>query len=157
MNLKVVEVNKIDLPLLQEIVKHEEVVFGRGGLNEWTLPMVVRYGKVFILVKGKELAGVAELMKDWKESGLAFLIGFSIKKEHRQKGLGEFFLKNLIDLLKQDKVQKIQLTVSPSNTPALKLYEKFLFYQVDYNKDEYGKGEDRIFLELDLEKLKNGE
>jgi ribosomal protein S18 acetylase RimI-like enzyme len=62
----------------------------------------------------------------------------------------------LIDLLKQDKVQKIQLTVSPLNISALGLYEKFLFYQIDYNKDEYGKGEDRIFLELNLERLKNG-
>lgn len=148
-----VEVTQFTGSLLQELVAIEKENFGEGGLNEWTLPVVAKYGKVFIFKESEDIKGLAELVRDWSDSQLAFLIGISLKKKYQNKGLGKIFLEKLLTQLGGTGIIKVRLTVSPENTNALNLYQKFGFEKVKLSPDMYGKGEDRLILETKLAKF----
>jgi len=148
-----VEVTQFTRSLLEELVEIERENFGEGGLNEWTLPVVAKYGKVFIFKEGEDIKGLAELIRDWSDSQLAFLIGISLKKKHQNKGLGKIFLEELLAQLGGTGIIKVRLTVSLENRNALNLYQKFGFKKIKFSLDEYGKGEDRVILETTLSKV----
>ena len=136
-NVEVRLINKNDYEILNEFTRLEKVSFGKGGLNEWTLSVLIRYGKVFALYVGGELAGLTEIIKDWRDSSKAFIIGFSLKKESQGKGLGIHFLNKVIDELKKD-TDSVALTVSSDNSKALILYEKAGFTKETILLNEYG-------------------
>ncbi len=152
MDLEVKLISRIPLSLMKKIVVLEEEAFGRGGLNEWHLPFIGRHGRLFILKKDGEPIGLAELIKDWQEPETAFLIGFTIKKGERGKGRGYFFFKEIIKQISLE-IKTLYLTVSPKNLSALHLYEKFGFTKEKFLKNEYGEGEDRWLLKLELQRI----
>ena len=149
MDLKVIELDDYDLPLLEELVRIQAETFGELGLNKGTLPMFIKYGRVFLLARDREIIGSAELMKDWKDARSAFLVGFCIKKEERRKGLGKFFLQQITDRISRD-IDKVELTVAPCNQAALNVYRQAGFEESGHLRDVYGAGEDRLLLTLTL-------
>lgn len=147
MSLNVVELHTYDVPLLEELIRLQEETFGELGLDKGTLPPMIRCGRVFLLKRDDEIIGSAELMKDWKDAGSALLVGFGIKVGERRKGLGKLFLQQIIDSIKTE-VSKIELTASPQNQAAQKLYAQVGFEEAGFLKDAYGAGEDRLLLRL---------
>ena len=152
--MEVKAVREIDFDLIKELTSLEEEAFQRGGLNEWTLPVFIRYGRVYVLEERGEIEGVAEFIRDWNDIKRVFLVGFSIRQDKRGRGLGKFFLKKVIELLEGEDVKNIRITVSSDNEVALRLYEKLGFARTDCLIDEYGLGEDRLLMELNLEEGK---
>jgi len=149
--LEVRIVDDFDVKLIKELTLLEKEAFGRGGLNEWTLPVFIKYGRVYILEEKGKVLGLAELVKDWNDQKLVFLVSFSICRNKRGQGLGDFFLERIIQLLKEEYVKVIRITVSSHNKVALKLYKKLGFTEIGYLKNEYGLGENRLLMELNLE------
>lgn len=147
MGLDVVELEEFDLPLLSELIELQKEAFGKMGLGQGTLPLMIRYGRVFLLKKDGETIGSAEFMRDWKDSTCVFLVGFSIRKGERQKGRGKFFLKEILSCVREQ-ASRVRLTTSLQNQAAMSLYERFGFQEVAFYKDEFGAGEDRLLLEL---------
>ncbi len=88
-------------------------------------------------------------MRNWRQPRSAYLVGFCIKEEERQQGLGRFFLEQIIDRIEQE-ISLIELTVAPTNQAALGLYRRAGFEEVGYLKDAYGAGRDRLLLRLKL-------
>lgn len=148
--MRVREIKKLSPKLLEELTSLDEEVFGPGAVGRWTLPVLVRYGKVFILEEKDCLLGLAYLVKDWNNSAHCFLHGFSVARRFQGQGLGQFFMEQILMELKEQKIEKIKLTVSPQNKAARKLYRCFGFHEVEYSQNEYGPGEDRLVLELKL-------
>lgn len=153
MSLEIIELDDFDLSLLDKLIALQGEAFGKLGLNESTLPTLIRYGRVFLLRTDKEIIGSAEFMRDWNNRDLIFLVGFSIKKSQRQKGMGKAFLGGALDRL-GSRASRIRLTVSPQNLAALGLYRHFGFKEIGFYEDEYGAGEDRLLLELQLAEQK---
>ncbi|NLK07886.1 MAG: GNAT family N-acetyltransferase [Firmicutes bacterium] len=138
---------------LRALMAIEADAFGIGGMNEWFLPPFVRQGRVFVLwQKGiVDPVGVAECMRQWQNPQTAYLFGFAVRKDRRGEGLGTFFMQELILWLTKAGFERLELTVSPSNDTALHIYKKKLgFVKVRRYTDEYGPGEDRLLLGLDL-------
>ncbi len=148
--LTVERLSEFDTQLLYELSRVEAEAFGEGGLNHWTFPVFIRHGAVFVLKCGDELYGVADVLKDWKDPELAFVVGFSIREGRRGMGFGAQFLHGLLCWLRNEGIKKIQLTVDPEYKQAISVYRKAGFKQVAELADEYGPGIDRLLFELDL-------
>ncbi len=149
MSLEIVELDNFDTRLLEDLLQLQKEIFGKLGLNEGTLPPMIRCGKVFILKDGNTIIGSAELIKDWEDDKLAFLVGFCIKEEERRKGKGKIFLEHILNRI-GTQVSQIELTASPQNHAALNLYKQARFKEVGFQKDAYGAGEDRLIMRLRL-------
>lgn len=65
----------------------------------------------------------------------------------RGQGIGKMLLDHITkEIQKNADFQKIYLTVSPLNVPALSLYIKNGFVIYDYKPNVYGKGAHRVYL-----------
>lgn len=144
-------VTEFSEPLIGELTQIEAEAFGDGGLNRWTFPVLIRHGAIYVLRCDGKICGIADIIKDWMDPGLAFLVNFVIRKGERNKGLGTIFLEKLIAILKDDGIKRLQLTVDPANKQAIRVYKKLGFKLITELSDEYGPGVDRFLYELELE------
>ncbi|OQY40743.1 MAG: GNAT family N-acetyltransferase [Fusobacteriia bacterium 4572_74] len=144
--MEFLEIEAKDKKYIKQIIEIEKEAFGlNGGVDEWILKPMIRYGKVFVLVIENNVIGIAEYMRDFDGDEI-FLYGFSIKKEYRKCGYGKKLLEESIKVFRENKIKKIGLTVSLENKEAIKLYKKMGFKMEEMLKDEYGKGIDRLYL-----------
>ena len=66
------------------------------------------------------------------------IINLAVATNMQRKGIGEKILNTLIDALKQCNItDKVWLNVRPSNTAAIKLYEKLGFQHIATDKGYY--------------------
>ena len=143
--MKFLEIEAKDKKYIEQIIEVEKEIFGlSGGVDEWILKPMIRYGKVFVLVIEDEIIGIAEYMRSFDGDEI-FLYGFSIKKKYRKCGYGKKLLEESIKVFRKNKIKKIGLTVSLENKEAIELYKKMGFKMEEMLKDEYGKGIDRLY------------
>ena len=148
--IEFLEIKAKDKKYIEQIIEIEKEAFGEsGGVDEWILKPLIRYGKVFILVIEKDVIGVAEYMRSYDGEGI-FLYGFSIKKEYRKCGYGKKMLEESMKVFKKNRIKKMGLTVSLENIEAIKLYKKMGFEMKELLKDEYGKKIDRFYFEREI-------
>lgn len=146
------EVTRVGLPeprIVDGVSRLEDEAFGRGGLNEWHLPYLIRHGRLYILESETSIVGSASLLRDW-DANKAYLIDFVIDKSLRNRGLGRVLLTEIIAALKQERFEYLELTVFKGNVEAWKLYEGLGFKRGEIYQDEYGRGQDRWLMSLDL-------
>jgi len=90
-------------------------------------------------------------MRDWDDPKHAYLVKIAMGNESQGKGYGYYLLMKSLQSLKEEKVTEIYLTVDPENETARHIYsDKLGFEIVDFRKNEYGQGHDRLVLRLDL-------
>jgi ribosomal protein S18 acetylase RimI-like enzyme len=139
-------ISTVDESIISKIAELEKQVFGSGALNQWHLPVIIRHGLLFVLWLGQELAGASELVRDWHHLDKAFIIGFFVAENYQHQGLGKYFLAEILRQVLQENIIEIELTVDERNQAALSVYQQAGFYQVDYLKDEYGRGRHRLLM-----------
>ena len=86
-----------------------------------------------VIEQNNEVVGFCILQPVLDEANLLLM---AIDPSQQGKGLGYHLLEESIQLLKNNPVQ-IFLEVRESNTPAIKLYEKAGFHQIDLRKNYY--------------------
>ncbi|MHB1653484.1 MAG: GNAT family N-acetyltransferase [Desulfitobacteriaceae bacterium] len=152
--LKVYLVQEFNVDLLKRLLNLSSEAFGEAGMDEWGLVPQIRHGNVFVLKEegSKRIIGIAVLMRDWEDIDKAYLFDFAIAEKYQGQGLGPNFLQIICSNLKEQGFKRLSLTVDADNKPAIHLYEdKIGFHVVKFNKNEYGQGQDRYIMELDLE------
>jgi len=152
LSLVVFRLEEVTPQIMERLTHLEKTAFGEGGMNHWQLAPLVRYGRVFCLAYGGEIIGVMEFMRTWDQYA-CYLVGITIVPQYRSLGYGKYFLKQVLDQIQRDGFRKVLLTVAEDNIPARRLYASFGFQQVGFLKDEYGPGEDRLLLELELDEV----
>ena len=98
--------------------------------------------------------GIANFSRAWDESKLAYLSDYAIAEEARGQSIGKEFLGMVLEDIKNQGFQRVQLTVDPKNNPAVALYESLGFKKDKFVEKLYGPGEDRYIMDLDLDQLK---
>ncbi len=135
--------------LLKMLVQFDKENLGAGGLDEWSMVPAIRHGRVFARFDNEKLVASAQFLRDWDNPHLAYLIGVSVAKDSRGKGLGTELLKESFIQLRSDGITEIELTVSPDNHQAIDVYQRKLGFVVrEFRPNEYGDGEDRLALVL---------
>lgn len=149
--MKIKMITDFDQELLDKLVDLETRTFRESGLSKWELVPLIQHGKLLVLFDGKEPVGFLELMNDWDNKDTAYVYALAIEEDYRNQGLGTKLIKSGIELLTKEGYSKAKLTVDPENKPAIHVYrDKLGFEKKGYQKNVYGKGIDRYYMELDL-------
>ena len=139
---------------MDTIFKIDCDAFNGNLLSNWSLVPFIRFGQVFGLFDRSSLKGFAIFMRSWDNPRLAYMAEIAIEKESQGKGYGHYLLSQSLLHLKKSGISIVTLTVDPNNSLARHIYcDKFGFKFVEYRKNEYGQGRDRLFLRLDMEDL----
>lgn len=149
--MKIEKAEELTGSLLTEVAGLEKSTFGPVALNEGFLPVMAKYGRVYLL-RGDDdrLIGVCQLLRSWSEENLAAINSFYIREENRGRGLGRYLLERVLSEIRKEGFRAVELTVSPDNQAALKLYQRFNFQAREFKRDFYGPGLDRWIFHLDL-------
>src|SRR4030043_2482649 len=131
MNIKMLEIEiktikDFDLSLIENIKKLEIENLGKdAAINEWQIPVIIRYGKLIVaqLKKSGKIIGACEILREWKETRIAFIHSFYICSGFRAQGIGKKLLKDTLDILRDENFEQVELTVDAENKAAVKLYE----------------------------------
>ena len=143
--MKFIEVKPEDKNYIEQIIEIEKEAFGvSGGVDEWILKPIIRYGKVYVLLLKGEVIGISEYIRSFDGEEI-FLYGFSVKKKYRKHGYGKKMLEESVKIFKENKIKRISLTVGLENQEAIELYKKLKFKNKKLLEDEYGKGIDRLY------------
>jgi len=136
-------IEKNDKRYIEEIIELEKKVFGENGaIDIWNLKPYIKYGKVFVYLDNNKVVAVAEILKAWEGSN-AYLYGLCVDTNSRGQGIGNKFMLGIIEYLKGQQVNLLELTVSPENLGAVSLYEKLGFERKEFLENEYGENKDR--------------
>ncbi|MGL5279277.1 MAG: GNAT family N-acetyltransferase [Cetobacterium sp.] len=149
--MKVIEVDAENRGLIQKIFDNEVESFGvMGGADMWMIMSFIRYGKLYVLLnENNELLSVAQYQGVLGKKEV-FLYGFSTSLKERGKGYGKILLEESQNRLRELDMEKIYLTVDPTNTVAIDMYKKAGYVIEELQKDEYGKGIDRYLMTKNL-------
>ena len=149
MSVRLIEKNEKNT---EAILKIELGAFKESILNNWSIVPYIRFGCALGLFANDSLKGFVIFMRAWDNPEFAYLVEIAIEKESQGKGYGYYLLLQALLYLKKNGFSTVALTVDPDNSRARHMYcNKFGFKFVEYRKNEYGQGRNRLFLSLDLE------
>lgn len=138
-------------PEMQDIMMElEKDAFpGIGAVDEQTLVPIARFGKLIVYRETGDPRPIAvcELMREYNAPQRAYVFGYYVRSDQQGKGIGQKFFAEVMNIIDKDGFDEICLTVDVSNTPAVKVYEKLGFEIKETREAEYGKGEDRYYME----------
>lgn len=141
-----IEVKSEDREKIEEILEMEEGSLGvNGAIDIWTLKPLVRYGKVFAMVEEGSVVSAGEFMQK-VESREIYLYGVSTRVGYWGRGYAKKLLEKSEEYFSKRGMEKINLTVDPENTRAVKLYKKLGYSIEAAHESEYGEGNDRIYM-----------
>ena len=148
-DLKVRLIKTPEPEVIAAVATLEAQAFGRGGLNEWHLPVIARYGRLYVLESGTRILAAASLIKGWTVRG-AYLIDLVVERELRGQGCGRLLMEQVVDRLKKEDISFLELTVAKDNISAINLYHLLGFEKTDTRLNEYGPGHDRLAMSVKI-------
>ncbi|MFJ7953126.1 GNAT family N-acetyltransferase [Lysinibacillus sp. NPDC096418] len=149
-----IEVPKKLTPAEQKMmIELEQDAFSSiGAVDEQTLVPIARYGKmIWYRAEGDvRPIAVAEIMRSYENPETAYIFGYYVRSDWQGKGTGRQFLQEVIALLRKDGFSNVTLTVNVENQAAIVLYERCGFVIKETRSDEFGFGENRYCMMLEL-------
>ena len=140
---------------IQQVLDIEKEAFDKGAIHQWVLAPFVISQKVLLCRIENEIAGMGIFLKSFNKSEV-FFFSFALKKKFQGKGLGRFFFGKTVEYIFENysDIKSIKLTVDPLIPKNIKLFKSFGFSEIQYFKNFYGNGIDRIYMELKRENFK---
>lgn len=140
-----VEISGENINEIEAIEILETECFGEGGVDIWVLRPFAKYGKIYCLKEGSKINAFCEILMGWDRKSV-YIFSFGVAENSRGRGVGEWFLKEVLSRLKTENVEKVELTVNPMNKAGVKLYKKCGFIVEKEMENEYGNGESRYLM-----------
>ena len=107
-------------------------------LSEESIQKLINNGAIFKLVlDNNQPVGFIEYLK---ESDKVFLSKLYVRKDLRNKGIGMLMLEDCIEYTRNNKLNKIYLTVNKGNTQTIKKYDHLGFKQINAVVNDIGNG-----------------
>lgn len=104
---------------------------------------IIGENKKYIVVReNNQIVGFAGLMLNIDEAEIMNIV---TKKEMRKKGIGTLLLEKIIEIAKNNNLEKIFLEVNENNKHAIKLYQKAGFQKIGIRK-KYYHGKDNAII-----------
>lgn len=140
------EIIEAKLKHINDIVEIEKDSFfsDKWNLTQWEDEFNKNeFATILLLVNDNEILGYIDYWILFEQATIAKMC---IKKDYRNRGLGDFLLKGALKRIDENICLSTSLEVRVSNISAIKLYEKNLFKNELIKKGYYSDGEDCYFM-----------
>ncbi|MFX0017443.1 MAG: GNAT family N-acetyltransferase [Promethearchaeota archaeon] len=147
------EIKKVNLDDLDEIMKMEKETFKSDSFSKETMKQLILQNTLFLkLIKKQDkqkILGFIIIIQD--DLDRMNIINFLINKKNQNKGYGSYLLTKTLEIVKKvSGIKKIVLNVKTKNRAAIKLYEEFNFRIIRKIENYYRNQENAYLMELNL-------
>lgn len=101
------------------------------------------FSTAFVAVDGEQIVGAAVSYLIFDDAQIATI---AVRKSHQGQGIGSLMMDKIVQDADAAGCSTLSLEVRISNTPAIKLYEKYGFINVNIRKGYYADGEDAFLM-----------
>lgn len=84
------------------------------------------------------------------DNQIGWVFALAVTKPEQKKKIGQRITVELLTAFKNKNIHTVQLTTTPDNSPAIKLYERLGFKKVSKDLDYYFDNTPRIIMKLDI-------
>ncbi len=128
MEMEYFHIRESDYDLLGQLIDLEDELHeGKGGgLNGFELHSYIRYGRVYAAVLNDTVVGCCYYIKDFENPSKVYLYATSIRPGQNTEGLAIDLLVCSLADLKESGTRMVEVTVSPSNYKAQRVYKEEL-------------------------------
>ncbi len=132
MEMEYFHIRESDYDLLGQLIDLEnELHEGRGGgLNGFELHSYIRYGRVYAAVQNDVVQGCCYYIKDFENPSKVYIYATSIRPGQNTEALAIDLLVCSLADLKESGTRMVEVTVSPSNYKAQRVYKEELGFSV---------------------------
>lgn len=85
---------------------------------------------VFVCIEEDKVIGSSSAIRQRGKRNHVWEVGYQVKKEYRNKGIGSSLINKLIDFLKENKAEQLIAWVTETNKASINLLKKFGFEKV---------------------------
>ncbi|HLC78978.1 MAG TPA: GNAT family N-acetyltransferase [archaeon] len=145
--MQIVHLSEKDLMQILELDKLAFQNYDIRPLTKKEISTFLNNGFILGIKENGKLISNIQVMtknKNW------FIEGVATLPEKQGRGLANNLINEVLKIAKEKKIRKINATVKPDNAKSRALFEKNGFAEVDFLKDYYGKGKDRILVSTTL-------
>ena len=137
---------------IDEIVAIENEAFSKPWSRQYFIHEIENNdaAELYVLKDGNEIIGYGDI---WFLFENCDLTKIAIKKQYRQKGYGDYLLKQLMKIARDRGCEYLHLEVDVENQEAINLYNKNAFEIVRTRKNYYESGSDAYDMIKDLSSL----
>ncbi len=140
----IIEIKKTDILDAHDIAQTEKICFAvpwsEKSIHEF---LENEFSVSFSAVCGNNIIGYIGMYVLQSEGEIA---NIAVNPEYRRRGIASMLIEHIIRYCSKNNISKLKLEVRESNAPALKLYEKFGFFQVGTRKNYYIKPKENAVL-----------
>ena len=134
---------------IEEVVAIEEESFSTPWSNKsFEDSLKLPYGKFYVARTEGKVVGYVGLYLVGEEGDIT---NVAVLSQYRRKGIAGKLIEKVINYAKENEINCINLEVRPSNSSAIKLYEKYGFDELGKRKNFYSKPtEDALIMRKDI-------
>lgn len=86
---------------------------------------------------------------DYQKS-IGWIFALAVSEENQKKKIGQSITTKLIESFQNSQIYTLQLTTTPDNYAAIRLYEKLGFKKIEEVEDYYFDNSSRIIMKLEI-------
>lgn len=125
------EVADVTPELVETLLEIDLQTFAEATYSTFTAAAFMRMGRVFLLRADDVIIGTCVCFRSWDRPNEAMLLSMGIRPGWRGRGLGQRFVKGVLDRLRARGLRSVALLVGKDNRRALKVYADVGFEIVD--------------------------
>ena len=128
---RIEEAHAVTPELIDTLMEIDLQTFSESTFSEYAAAAMLRNGHVYLLSFGDQVIGTCVTMRCWDRPNEAMILSMGIKPGWRGQGLGQHFIRGVLQKLRQRGLRSACLYVSTDNRRAIKVYEDVGFVVVE--------------------------
>ncbi len=130
-SLGVEEAGDVTPDLVRTLIDIDLQTFAESTFSPDTAAAFLKGGRVFLLRADDVIIGTCVCMRSWERPNEAMLLTMGIRPGWRGRGLGQRFVRGVMDRLRARGLRSVSLLVGRDNRRAIKVYSDVGFVPVE--------------------------
>jgi ribosomal protein S18 acetylase RimI-like enzyme len=128
--IRVEEVGAMSPELVSVLLDIDLQTFAESTFSSYTASAFLKFGRVFLLRADDIVIGTCVCLRTWERPNEVLLLSMGIRPGWRGRGLGQRFVKGVLDRLRARGIRSVSLLVEADNRRAMKVYADVGFHTV---------------------------
>lgn len=117
------EVADLTPEVVRTLVEIDLQTFAESTYSPYTAAAFLKMGRVFVLQADGGTIGTCVCFRSWERPNEVMLLSMGIRPGWRGRGLGQRFVRGVMDRLRAKGIRSVTLLVGKDNRRALKVYQ----------------------------------